>query len=62
MMTGSITTEREAVLRLSIRSSDGAEVTVETIVDTGYNGALTLPQDIINTLALPWRGAPGDAG
>ncbi len=57
MMTGSITSEREAVLSLSIRNSDGVEVTVQALVDTGYNGTLTLPQAIIDTLALPWHGA-----
>lgn len=34
MMTGRITSEREAVLSLSIRNSDGQEVTVQAIVDT----------------------------
>lgn len=55
MMTGTITSEREAILSLTLRNGN-AEVTIDAIVDTGYNGTLTLPQAVIDTLALPSHG------
>ena len=57
MMIGSINEEREAVLRLQIQGPEDQSVEVEAVIDTGYNGTLSLPPEIIAALALLSRGA-----
>ena len=53
MMTGAVTALREARIRLRVRSP-GAKliVDVDALVDTGYSGALTLPDAMVNSLGL----------
>ncbi|MEO6194804.1 MAG: clan AA aspartic protease [Thermoanaerobaculia bacterium] len=48
-------TYREAVLRLPVRGLQGREQTVEAVLDTGFNGYLTLPPGLISALGLPFR-------
>ncbi len=55
MITGSVNSLREALVRLAILGPHGQELEVEAIVDTGYNGALTLPAATIAALRLPFR-------
>ena len=55
MITGQVTAYREAVLSLDIRGERGMERQVSAMIDTGYNGALTLPLTIIEDLGMPWR-------
>jgi clan AA aspartic protease len=55
-MQGTVTADREAVVRLTIRGPGGTEIEIKTIVDTGFNGYLTLPPSLIRALALPRRG------
>jgi len=38
MMTGVVTAEREAALRLTIRGPQGQEQEVEAVIDTGSTG------------------------
>ena len=54
MITGSVKFD-EARVRLRVRGPWGQEQEVETIIDTGYTGALTLPPGIIRALGLRWR-------
>ena len=56
MMEGFISGDREAVLRLRVRGPGGREETVEAVIDTGFNGYLTLPISLISDLALPFAG------
>jgi clan AA aspartic protease len=56
MMTGVVTARREAVLRLQVRNAHGQQVEVEAVIDTGFNGYLTLPADILRALSLPLHG------
>jgi len=56
MITGIVTFNREAVIRVLVRGSRGQEVQVEAVIDTGFNGFLTLPVSLISTLALPFAG------
>ena len=56
MMRGFISGDREAVLRLRVRGPGGREETVEAVIDTGFNGYLTLPIPLISDLALPFAG------
>jgi clan AA aspartic protease len=56
MMTGAITPDRKAMLRLQLRSPSGSQEEVEAVIDTGFNGSLTLPVALVAALALPRRG------
>jgi clan AA aspartic protease len=55
MITGTVNANREATLSLTLRNNASLELNLNTLVDTGFNGWLTLPPDIITVLALPWQ-------
>jgi clan AA aspartic protease len=55
MISGWVNTYREAVVSLPLRGLQGREQTVEAVIDTGFNGYLTLPPSLISTLGLPFR-------
>jgi predicted aspartyl protease len=55
MITGAVNARHEIVIRLPLRNSAGQEQEVETILDTGFNGSLTLPPVLIAILGLSWR-------
>lgn len=57
MITGTVTSAREAILHLVVIGEDGQTYEVESVIDTGFNGWLTLPHQIIETLGLTWRRA-----
>lgn len=50
MMTGKVTFNREAIIELKIIGSNREQETVEAIIDTGFNGDLTLLSDLIYRL------------
>jgi len=54
MVTGVVSAALEASLRLSVEDMHGQVHAVEAIVDTGFNGFLTLPSALIGALGLPW--------
>jgi clan AA aspartic protease len=55
MISGRVNVYREAVVRLPLRSPHGQELEIEAVIDTGFNGYLTLPSDLITGLGLPFR-------
>lgn len=55
MITGIVTTYRQATIRLTVRGPSGQEQEIEATVDTGFDGSLTLPSAFIVTLGLAWR-------
>jgi predicted aspartyl protease len=55
MISGAINSEFEPIIPLSIRRSDGKVFTQDAIVDTGFNGWLSLPPDLIAELNLRWK-------
>jgi clan AA aspartic protease len=55
MIVGAVNTYREAVISLKVQGPDGQEQEIEAIVDTGFNGSLTLPSALITALELPFR-------
>ena len=57
MITGKITTNREATIELEVIGSNQRTEKVEAVIDTGFNGYLTLPNDLINYLKLQRAGS-----
>jgi clan AA aspartic protease len=55
MITGIVNADFEPIIALSICGSDGKVCTQEAIVDTGFNGWLSLPPDLIAELNLEWK-------
>ncbi len=58
MIIGAVNARSEATIRLPVRAADGREQEIETLLDTGFNGSLTLPpcshRDSWTLLAHPW--------
>ncbi len=54
MIEGRVTAHREAVVSLSLRNAQGEEHALEAVIDTGYDGFLTVPPDLIEQLGLPY--------
>ena len=55
MIRGNVDADKQAVISLELRGPNGQSKTVATVIDTGYNGALTITPDIAVTLQLPFR-------
>lgn len=55
MIIGVVNTRHEATIRLPVRNATGQESVIEVILDTGFNGSLTLPLPVIMSLGLAWR-------
>jgi len=55
MITGRVSSYREAIVPLHIRGPHGQELAIDAVVDTGFNGFLTLPPDVVTALGLPFR-------
>ena len=55
MISGSVNHHRDEIVRLVVRGRQGQTFETEAIVDTGYNGTLTLPSALIADLELPFR-------
>ena len=55
MISGKVTAELEAVVRLRVCGADEDEQTIEAVIDTGFDGWLTLPASLISRLGLTWR-------
>ena len=56
MITGKITANREATISLEISGPDRQPRQITAVIDTGFNGYLTLPKDLITNLKLPLVG------
>ena len=55
MVTGTVNTRYEMMIKLPVRNSAGQQQEVEAIFDSGFTGSLTLPPSLIASLGLPWR-------
>ena len=53
-MIRGVVTRYEGIVRLSVFGRRGQRETVEAVVDTGYDGFLTLPPTMIRELELEW--------
>lgn len=56
MIHGRVNESYEAVVTLNLVDATGQNREVEAIIDTGYNGYLTLPTALIEVMGLPWQG------
>jgi clan AA aspartic protease len=56
MITGTVTADREIVIQLDALSTNQSVVPIPAVVDTGFNGFLTLPTDIIESLGASIAG------
>jgi clan AA aspartic protease len=54
MMTGTVNASVEPLLRLIAHDHGGQPHDVEAVIDTGFNGFLTLPSAMIATMGLAW--------
>ncbi len=55
MITGIVNPDFEPIIPLSICGADGKVYKQDAIVDTGFNGWLSLPPDLIAQLDLKWK-------
>ena len=52
MIRGRVDAQRQALVQLEIQRSDSLFETIEAVVDTGFDGQLTLPSQTIGELGL----------
>jgi clan AA aspartic protease len=55
MITGTVNTDYEAIIRLFVQGPVGPAHEVDAIIDTGFNGFLTLPPALVTALGLMRR-------
>ncbi|MBI4850810.1 MAG: clan AA aspartic protease [Acidobacteria bacterium] len=51
MMQGIVNSNLSAVIEIRLQDKNGQEQIIEATIDTGFNGYLTLPSNIIENLA-----------
>lgn len=56
MIEGVVNANYEPVVTLPLRGPDGREQEIEAVVDTGFNGYLTLPSAFVAELGLAFLG------
>lgn len=52
MITGIVKETREAIVSLRLRGTNGLEIVVDGVLDTGFSESLALPEDLIVALSL----------
>ena len=55
MIEGFVNANYEPVVSLPLRGPAGQAREVEAVIDTGFNGYLTLPTALVSELGLPFR-------
>lgn len=55
MMQGIVNQNCEATLPIVLKNGTVTKL-IDTVIDTGFSGFLTLPSDIISALGLRWEG------
>jgi clan AA aspartic protease len=57
MMQGFVNQRCEATLSIVVGNTTGQRQLIEAVIDTGFNGFLTLPSNLITELDLPWSAS-----
>jgi clan AA aspartic protease len=57
MMHGIVNLRREATLALVVGNANRQQQVVDTVIDTGFTGFLSLPTATIAALDLPWSAS-----
>jgi predicted aspartyl protease len=55
VITGRVTDQPEMIIRVVVRGPAGRDRRVKVVIDTSFDGALTLPLRLITGLKLPWH-------
>lgn len=55
MIYGVVNFRYELTLPLVVGNSNGQRDMINTVIDTGFDGFLSLPSEVIVRLRLPWR-------
>ena len=55
MIIGVVPADREAVIRLEVCGQGSQVETVDAVIDTGFDGWLSLPPSLIARLGLVWK-------
>lgn len=55
MISGRVSATREAIISVIVHDAEGGTREVEAIIDTGFDGSLSLPPDVVADMKLPWR-------
>lgn len=55
MITGVVTRDRDAILTFRVRGPAGDECDIAALIDTRFDGWLSLPSAIVTSLSLTWR-------
>ena len=56
MISGAVNDNLEATIYLVVRGAGGREQEIEAVIDTGFNGFLTLSPALVRQLGLPHIG------
>ena len=56
MIEGVVNSAYEAIVTLSLRGPEGQIRAIDAVIDTGYNGFLTLPTAVVAELGLAFGG------
>jgi len=59
MIAGMVNAVLEPNVTLVVFDANGHQHAIEAIVDTGFNGELTLPGHLIASLGLTWKACSG---
>lgn len=57
MATGTVTSDRKIVIPVEMLDNQHTPVILEAIVDTGFNGSLTLSHEVLNSLKATEAGS-----
>jgi clan AA aspartic protease len=56
VITGRVTEQNEAVITIMVRGEGKRSITLEAVLDTGFDGCLCLSPDDVSALRLPFIG------